>query len=489
MAILSTATSASGCVAERRSAPMRRLLPWVALCLATFALVPAGAAAHATLLESAPAAGASLASAPAQVRLRFNEPVQLLGRTDVSVVAAHARPVAGGAARSSPRDASVVVLPLRRGLGPGSYTVRYRVLSADGHAIQDALVFGTGGAAVGAPVLGAGGGLSEESPLAVAGRLLELLALALLLALPVFRWVVWEPAVRALLPAGSVDRVRALAWSRSRFSVAHWSVLGVAIAAEAVAMVIKTGTTFGLGFGAALTRPGMDVRLLAETRYGSLLQVRWALVVALLVAAVGLWLVEAPSEPGAPRESDGRRRCAVLALLPLAALGVVSLQGHASQAPLGPLSIAADALHLGAVAIWLGGLPCLVVALRAAPRIVPVSGRKLAASVLGRFSALALAAVAVLGVTGLARAVGELSDPAQLWDSAYGRSLIYKTLLLWPIAFLAFRTRRVIVALARRAPNDPTLRLVRRSVGVEFAIGLAIVVVATVLAAQVPGRV
>jgi putative copper export protein len=86
------------------------------------------------------------------------------------------------------------------------------------------------------------------------------------------------------------------------------------------------------------------------------------------------------------------------------------------------------------------------------------------------------------------RSLGELDDPAELWNTAYGQSILIKISLLIPIGALALYNRRVIVALRRvRTPNPPTLKLVRRLAGAEFALSLVIVVVASILVAQVPG--
>jgi putative copper export protein len=110
--------------------------------------------------------------------------------------------------------------------------------------------------------------------------------------------------------------------------------------------------------------------------------------------------------------------------------------------------------------------------------------------VLRRFSHVALAAVAVIAATGLARALGELDAPAQLWATPYGRSLLAKTALLAPVAVLALRNRRAIAALARGGrPTALALRRVWRDVRAEVAFGTTIVLVASVLVAQVPGRV
>jgi len=147
------------------------------------------------------------------------------------------------------------------------------------------------------------------------------------------------------------------------------------------------------------------------------------------------------------------------------------------------LSVADDALHLTSISVWVGGLAVLAFVLR------HVSA-DLGASVLARFSALALAAVALAVLTGTLRAIGELSDPAQLWETAYGRSIVIKVALLCPLAALAFLNRRYLVAIALRGhANRATMAIVTRNARVELALSLGIVLVASLLVSQVPGRV
>ena len=111
----------------------------------------------------------------------------------------------------------------------------------------------------------------------------------------------------------------------------------------------------------------------------------------------------------------------------------------------------------------------------------------MSARILARFSKVALVAVAVAVVTGVVRSFGELSDPAQLWETAYGQSILYKIALLVPIGALALYNRRIIVALKSvTKPNAPTLTLVRRMAGAELILSVVIVIVASVLVAQVP---
>ena len=89
-------------------------------------------------------------------------------------------------------------------------------------------------------------------------------------------------------------------------------------------------------------------------------------------------------------ERSPRRACALaIGGASAATLGLVSAQGHASQAPLPALSVAFDAVHLGAAAVWVGGLACLAAVLRARRRVLAPPARRLR-----RFSRVALAAVA-----------------------------------------------------------------------------------------------
>jgi hypothetical protein len=84
------------------------------------------------------------------------------------------------------------------------------------------------------------------------------------------------------------------------------------------------------------------------------------------------------------------------------------------------------------------------------------------------------------------RLTGELSRIGELWSTGYGRSILLKSLLLFPVALLALRSRRAIARLP--AGGAAALRALRRSVRAELAIGLNIVVIAALLVAQIPGR-
>jgi len=110
-----------------------------ALCAALVALAPGTAAAHAIILESEPAAGATLAEPPARIYLRFNSKLEKrLSR--VTLTAAGGRPVPLVIKTDGSENPERIVLPLGS-LRPGAYVVRYKVLAADGHITEGALRF------------------------------------------------------------------------------------------------------------------------------------------------------------------------------------------------------------------------------------------------------------------------------------------------------------------------------------------------------------
>src|SRR4051794_24761872 len=474
------APAASPSRARRR----RRALALVTLCALALALPVASASAHATLVRSTPAALARIATAPRRLELRFSEPVQIVGAGDVALLDHAGRRVRAATARTGGGDRRGVTLAVRGALPADSYTVRYRVISADAHTLDGALTFAVGGAPLLPPAGRAAGGSSETGPWAVDARFTELVALGLLLALTAFRGLVWGPAVERSPGLDPRQRATAARAGDRRYWRAFWCVAALATVAEVGVLVVKAALVFGSGVWGSLTTPAATERLLASSRFGDLLGLRAGLLCAIAALALWQWVSE---------RAGARARGAATGVPALSALtlGLISAQGHASQAPLPALSVAFDAVHLGAAAVWVGGLGCLAAVLRAAPRALPGgAGSALAAAALRRFSRVAFAAVAVIAATGLARALDELDAPAQLWATPYGRSLLSKTVLLAPGAVLALRNRRAIAALgAGGRAGGVALRGVWRDVRAELALSAMIVFVASVLVAQVPGRV
>lgn len=137
--------------ASRVTAAAVALLTATLLSLLTVVALAPGASAHAGLVSSDPAEGATLPSAPARVTLEFSEPVE-----------APAYVVATGPDGTTHQldDPTVADAVVTQKLDPatlgsarteGGWTIAYRIVSADGHAVQGHVRFRVSSTATVAP--------------------------------------------------------------------------------------------------------------------------------------------------------------------------------------------------------------------------------------------------------------------------------------------------------------------------------------------------
>lgn len=97
------------------------------------------ASAHAVLVRAAPARRATLARAPDRVHLWFNERLEP-AYSSVSVWDGGGRRVDAADAGVDPGEPTRLSVGLPA-LAPGRYTVRFRVLSVDGHLVESTFPF------------------------------------------------------------------------------------------------------------------------------------------------------------------------------------------------------------------------------------------------------------------------------------------------------------------------------------------------------------
>lgn len=396
------------------------------------------AAAHATLRSTSPSADGLIDAAPDAVELTFDEPVEAVtgavaayGPDGDRVDSGGVDAVDGGLTVRAPIDADA----------QGTYTVAWRVTSEDSHTLDGSFVFHvgreTGAVALdddSSPALDVVGGTGRW--LGFAGTLSA--AGAALLALLVARGAGEEAARRRL---GTFAGVTA----------------AVGVVGVAVSLVATLADSAGRTFVAAV---GLVPDLGWDTRSGQLSVVRLVLGLAVVAAALArpVW----------------RRSPAPVAALALASLGVASLSGHAWTAPARWAAVAADVGHLSALALWVGGVAALLVAL-------PAAGDRLA--VAARFSTLALGAVAVVVVTGLVSGWQQVRTLDGLFQTGYGQLLLVKVLAFLPLLVLGYANRYHLVSLVERTAAPLT-----RSLRAEVAVVGAVLAITAGLVHQAPAR-
>ena len=455
------------------------------------------ASAHAALRATDPEDGSVLKSAPRDITLTFTESVGLLedsfrvldpdGRRLRTGEPEHAR---GGA------ETARVTLPAK--LAEGTYTVAWRVVSADSHPVSGAFTFSVGKPSLTTATVDTG---PTEDPATKSlyniARYLAYLAVALLIGTATFMAVCRPPdapVLHRLLKAG---------W---------WTLLGATLAL----LVLRAPYESGQGPLGALSADSVTRTLTG--RPGEVLLARLAL---LLVAA--LYLL---------RLARLRKPFGWVGAALAVGLAVTWAAGeHASAGIQVPVAMTSSALHLLATAVWLGGLTALLVTLYRA-RLTPAA--------VTRFSRVAFVSVTVLVVTGVYQSWRGLGSWDALTGTTYGRLLTLKlaavALLLGAAALSRRWTARLATVDAETAetaetvveaeaavrekvpvggpslpegpeaapepsaaepPAEPSAPVeagseqrsaLRRSVLTEVAVGAAVLAVTTLLTSTLPGR-
>jgi putative copper export protein len=155
-----------------------------------------------------------------------------------------------------------------------------------------------------------------------------------------------------------------------------------------------------------------------------------------------------------------------------AAVATTGLTGH--SAALQPAwSVPAKALHVAAVAVWLGGLATLFVT-----TLPDVALHRLAL----RVSSLSLAAVTVLAATGVLQTLLFAPRLRLLAASSYGAALLVKLAGMAVLVTIGARNRYRIIP---RLPATEARTALRRAVGWELGV-MTLVLLAAGLLAYLP---
>jgi len=455
----------------------------VTACLLALA-APASALAHAQLEGTIPERGAVVKQEPPAVIFRFDEPVE--GNFGaVRVYDANGNRVDEGDAFHPNGEGPRIGVHLKPSLPDGSYTATYRVISADGHIVSSGFVFSIGKAGkapkqtVAELTSGSGSGQVTETVFGLA-RGLQYAATALAVGGLAFLLLAWLPGLAALGEGVPARAGRAFG-SRLRAAMILAAAIGAISAAAGV--VMEGAEAAGVSGFSALKET--IVRETLETKFGTV----WG------VAALAWLLVGAIAAVGLRRPADRRPSWPVLALLavPLAyAVLVPALAGHGSTQSPTALNFPVNVVHVGSMAVWLGGLATLLfVVPRATRELEPADRGRLLAADLSHFSEVALIAVGAILLTGLIQAYVYVRHLDALVETGYGRAVLIKFLLLLVLIALGAYNRRNSVPRLRRiaaggeSPGKAGL-LLRRALRAEVALLAVVLGVTAALASYAP---
>jgi putative copper export protein/methionine-rich copper-binding protein CopC len=441
----------------------------VALWIASGLLLTAGdLLAHPVLRSAVPAADARVLVPPRELRLTFNEGVEI-SFSHLRLLGPGGTAVPLGALAHPADSGSVLVASVNGPLAPGDYRVEWTAAGSDGHPTNGGYAFTVApppqpiaaavDTSVGDTIANAHhdpelfperAGFGVGSPAYVVVRWLSFIGL-----LGVIGAVAFLELVLPRAPLGDAGSRAA------RIGVGCAALLAVAALLRLGAQAYALGAADGASLASLLFRTTWG--------WGWLLQ-----LAAALTASAGLTRYRGAGRP--------------LCLAAAAALALsAALSGHAAAAPrLGGIAVASDALHVLGAGAWLGTLLLVVLAgLPTAARLPTAERGPALAALVDAFSRVAIVAAGVVLATGAFAAWLHLGSLALLWRSVYGRTLLLKIALL-AVVFAIGAYNQSLVRPALVAHGEVGARRLQRSATLELAFGALVLLVTAVLVATSP---
>jgi copper transport protein len=413
----------------RTTTPRLRTLVLLFLAVTGALLAGAGpASAHAALTGSDPAQGVVVPKAPDQISLTFSENVSM---NDNSLRVLDPKGKRVDLRKPTNLSGTTYAVQLKSGLGKGTYTVAYQVVSADSHPVAGAYTFSVGApsktvASVGDQ--GAGGGVVGW--LYGFGRYMSYAGYIVLVGGAAFVLACWQRG----------SGVRAM----QRLVVGGWLTL---TAATLWLLLLRGSYTTSGSFGDVF-----DLNLLGQvlqTKTGA------ALVSRLLLLAAAALFIAVLFGAYDKREEGEEKRDLTFGLAiggTVVAAGLAAswaMAEHASTGLQPGIAMPVDVIHLLAVATWLGGLTALLVGLYRAPADTPVES-----TAVRRFSRVAFGSVLALVATGIYQSWRQLGSWSAFTDTTYGQLLLVKIGLVALLVGIASISRRWTGRLADTAVTE-----------------------------------
>jgi copper transport protein len=431
----------------------RQLVAALAILVGVLALGTTAASAHATLESSSPADGQSVLTSPSEIRITFSETVTTISG-GLSVLNADGKTVDTG--NSEVVGGRTLVAPISETLSDGTYVATYRVLSADGHPVSGSILFGVGNEALD----------RSAQPSSSGDRLWEIIG-------GISRFITY---LAALVAAGvafflafihdrAEDRWRIVPFVRIGSILALFSAIGIVMSQAALLT--------GKGAGAVT-----DSNVLRDVLNQNL---GWSLALLMIgLAAIHL-------------STDIPKKVVSQSLALYGGLAVTvsfAVWGHATELSPTAISLAADAIHATAAALWLGGLVGLVMVLSLrTPETVRAT-----AGIIGRFSRMAFWSVIALTLAGLTLTItGSDASLNSILTTTWGQLVLAKIGLTLIVVLIAAWNRRTLVP-SLTSPTENTGELavrwatLLRTIRAEAVLLVAVVALTAIVVNVPPAR-
>lgn len=419
-----------------------KIVLWMMVCLIIVMSLPITTSAHAYIVKSSPSENEILDTTLKTISIQFNEDIQpTFYELEVTNDVGKHIDLDGVQV-----DDKTLKADFKSDLLDGVYTIKWKVISSDGHPIEGTIPFAIGENTAGLDTLTSSNQSYSPKGDMITIRTLLYLGYTLLLGNLFFKLFVY-PKDR--------DHFTTQSW------IVHWAgfiFLTLAILLSLPLQVtIEAGVPWSNAFNSELLR-----EVIVNTSFGQIWMFEVVLLLFLLVTSMLITLQEAPK----------------LWLIVSFIIGVVLILskafiGHAAAEPNKGLAVFMDFLHMLASSIWLGSL--LIIAF-----ILPIDyflnkkeeKKEIYWSVIQKFSRWGIAFVIILSLSGIYSSFLHVPTVDSLFSTLYGKVLVGKIVLL--LVMILFATYNFF---SGRKKNQK----LRITVWSEFAVGVVVLVLAAML--------
>jgi copper transport protein len=459
----------------------------VALC---FVCGTSAVHAHATLLQTEPAANSRMEHAPSRVLLSFNERVETVFNS-IEVLNQKRERVDSGVPQVA-GEGDVLAIGVKS-LNAGQYVVFWRVVSLDGHQVQGHFGFGVDSMPPSEAEMSRFPHRSERASWNLYTSSVKWVGLAgMVVWLGGISFWLWAfgPVVQMGQRSAS-ERTALILQAEQRIRKILWIGASAFLVSQCLAL-IDQAMVFADFFSLKNLSPLTIWTVLEMTNYGQWWSVRITASVALIGLSVwGLGSVASLGSKSSASPARSLLLAIIFGLLGSVILISISLTGHARAASRWPvLAVGSDWAHLAATTIWIGGLAFLWVTV-SIDESKNEEGAKFLSAVATRFSLIARICVAVLVITGIYAAWLHMPNWRSFVSTDYGRVLSTKLLIIIPLFLIGLLNWRcVLPALARYASEPPVALAQTRRLGAlikaEATLGGAVLLAVAILTGLPP---
>lgn len=395
--------------------------------------------AHAYLENSNPADQSHIKTAPEKVTLVFNEEIEA-DFPLIEVKDSSGKRVETGKTAVSKKNDHMVEAFLPAELKADVYSVSWRVVSADGHAVSGVISFKLGDTKATFQSTEVSSNAFDLQISSVQKAILYI-GFSLFIGMLVFGLGLYPRQEQ--LPEKITTRLKKIIW----FALAF---LGTALLMQ---LFIQTSITTGVSISEGFQPDKLAAFLTTKTGYIWLSElISWLVLVIFTTIMI-----------------RKNKQWSWFALLTESALiGYLifakAQNGHAAASADKIVSITADMLHMIAASVWVGGILVLLF-------VLPKTGK--AREIWSRFAIVAIIAVASILVSGLLMAVMNIGQMANLFTTNYGKILLFKIGLFLLMALLGLGHYIYLKLKNKKLPFKTIL--------IELIVGTIILIVASVL--------